>query len=65
MLRVLLLAGAINLAIGIVPASAQGGEGCGTWCRVNRCSGGMQEGSAPICMQRCIAACLRRSSGSR
>jgi hypothetical protein len=65
MLRALLFAAAISLSAGIVPAHAQGGGGCGTWCRVNRCNGGMLEGSAPICMQRCIAACLRRASGGR
>lgn len=65
MLRALLLAAAINLTIGMLPVAAQNGGGCGTWCRVNRCMGGMQEGSAPICMQRCIAACLRRNPDSR
>jgi len=61
MLRAVLLVIAIELAVGVVPVFAQGGGGCGTWCRVNRCNGGMQEGSAPICMQRCIAACLGRN----
>jgi len=41
-------------------ASAQGS--CAEWCRANRCGGGMQAGSAPVCMNKCVTACQKRTS---
>jgi hypothetical protein len=56
MVRVLLTVLAITIVAGVSPSFAQGG-GCNEWCRVNRCSGGMMSGNAPVCMNRCVAAC--------
>jgi hypothetical protein len=61
MVRVLLTVIAISFVAGVFPAFAQGG-GCAQWCRVNRCSGGMVSGSAPQCMNQCVAACQAKMS---
>ena len=60
MLRAFLAALAILFLANSTPASAQ--SSCAEWCRANRCSGGLQAGSAPVCMTKCVAACQKRTS---
>lgn len=60
MVRLFLTALALSLIAGVFTASAQGSGGCTQWCRVNRCSGGMVSGSAPVCMSQCVAACQKK-----
>jgi hypothetical protein len=61
MLRVFLIAVAISMMAEALPASAQDGKGsCAEWCRINRCSGGMMSGAAPVCMNQCVAACKQK-----
>jgi len=61
MLRISLVIIVIGLATGLTAAHAQSG-GCAQWCRVNRCSGGMQSGSSPQCMEQCVAICQQKMS---
>ena len=60
MLRLFLVALAVSVIAQSTPAAAQ--SSCVEWCRANRCSGGMQAGSAPVCMSKCVAACQKRTS---
>jgi hypothetical protein len=60
MLRLILVALAISFIAQSTPVAAQ--SSCAEWCRANRCSGGMQAGSAPVCMSKCVAACQKRTS---
>jgi hypothetical protein len=62
MLRPFLIAVAIALLAGVLPASAQGGGSCAEWCRANRCTGGLSGNMQPVCMNKCIPACEQKRS---
>jgi hypothetical protein len=57
MVRVLVTVAAIGFVVGVIPAHAQGGFDCMSWCRANRCDVGGASGRSPNCMPRCTAAC--------
>jgi len=63
MLRLSLITVVIVLGCGLLPANAQGGGDCVSWCRTNKCGGGMTTGAGPKCMQQCIAACQQKMKG--
>jgi hypothetical protein len=62
MARMLLIAVAISLTAGVLPASAQGGGGCQQWCRNGPCSNGGvgRAPGSPVCMQECVAKCQQK-----
>jgi hypothetical protein len=63
MLKAVLIIVAIGLSE-VGTANAQSG-GCTQWCRTNRCSGGMMSGSAPQCMNQCVAACQQKMKSKK
>jgi hypothetical protein len=62
MVRVLLVAIAINFVLGLFPTFAQAAVDCSTWCRTNRCMPGNAFGN---CQQRCVDACEAKQKSKK
>lgn len=64
MIRMLVVAGAAYLIVGMVPAAAYT---CTEWCSTYHCNG-RQTVRERVCMNRCVASCrlllLKRKSGA-
>jgi hypothetical protein len=63
MLRSILLAVAISLVAGSVPALAQFKGSCNDWCVQNRCAHGAL--SVPACVSKCTAACKQKHPNAK
>lgn len=62
MLRTILLAVAVVLVAGSIPASAakMSRNACRNWCLQNRCMHGA--GNQQLCLEHCVPDCVKRHS---